>query len=67
MIYDFLRKYKKPISLLSTEDIAMMTEWFDTIHKSAFLDQVKYCLETNYWKPLSWIRENNKSILFTKR
>jgi hypothetical protein len=26
MIYDFLRKYKKPISLLSTEDIAMMTE-----------------------------------------
>lgn len=67
MIYNRLRKYQKGIWMLSKEDIAIMTEWFDTIDKTLFLDQVKYCLETTYGKPIKRIIENNKSILFDKR
>ena len=79
MIYNFLRKYHKWIWMLSKEDIAMMTEWMDTIDKTLlmtewmdtidktlFMDQVKYCLETNWGKPIKWIVQNNKSILFDK-
>lgn len=66
MIHNYLRKYNKGIGMLSREDIAIMTEWFDTIDKTLFLDQVKYCLETTWWKPIKWIVQNNKSILFNK-
>lgn len=65
MIYTYLRKYKKPIGMLSKEDIAIMTEWFDTLDRTLFMDQVKYCLETNWGKPIKWIVQNNKSILFS--
>lgn len=53
--------------MLSKEDIAIMTEGFDTLDKTLFLDQVKYTLETNRGKPIKRIIENNKSILFTKQ
>lgn len=66
MIYNYLRKYQKWIGLLTREDIAILTEWMDTIDKTLFMDQVKYCLETNRWKPMKWIVQNNKSLLFTK-
>lgn len=65
-IYNYLRKYQKWIGLLTREDIAIMTEWMDAIDKTLFMDQVKYCLETNWWKPIKWIVQNNKSLLFTK-
>lgn len=65
-IYNYLRKYQKWIGLLTREDIAIMTEWMDAIDKTLFMDQVKYCLETNRWKPIKWIVQNNKSLLFTK-
>lgn len=64
MIRNFLRKYNKPIWMLSKEDIAIMTEWMDTIDKTLFMDQVKYSLETNWGKPIKWIVQNHKSILF---
>lgn len=67
MIHNYLKKYHKGINLLSKEDIAIMTEWFDTIDKTLFLDQVKYTLETTYGKPIKWIIQNNKSILFDKK
>lgn len=67
MIYSYLRKYHKWIELLSKEDIAIMTEGMDTIDKTLFMDQVKYCLETNRGKPIRWIVQNNKSILFLKK
>lgn len=66
MIHNYLRKYHKWIDMLSREDISIMTEWMDTIDRTLFLDQVKYCLETTYGKPIKWIIQNNKSILFTK-
>jgi len=66
MIHNYLRKYQKWIWMLSKEDIAIMTEWFDTIDKTLFLDQVKYTLETTYGKPIKRIIQNNKSILFNK-
>lgn len=65
-IYRYLKKYNKPISLLTREDIAIMTEWMDALMRNEFMDQVKYCLETNYWKPIAWIKANNKSLLFNK-
>ena len=64
MIYNYLRKYQKGIWMLSKEDIAIMTEWMDTLDKTLFMDQVKYCLETNWGKPIKRIIQNNKSILF---
>ena len=66
MIHNYLRKYQKWIWMLSKEDIAIMTEWMDTLDKTLFLDQVKYSLETTYGKPIKWIVQNNKSILFNK-
>lgn len=53
--------------MLSKEDIAIMTEWMDTIDRTLFLDQVKYTLETTFGKPIKRIVENNKSILFVKK
>lgn len=67
MIHNYLRKYQKWIWMLSREDIAIMTEWMDTIDKTLFMDQVKYTLETTFGKPIKWIVQNNKSILFTKQ
>lgn len=67
MIHNYLRKYQKWIWMLSKEDIAIMTEWMDTLDKTLFLDQVKYSLETTYGKPIKWIVQNNKSILFNKQ
>lgn len=67
MIHNYLRKYQKWIWMLSREDIAIMTEWMDTIDKTLFMDQVKYSLETTYGKPIKRIVQNNKSILFTKQ
>lgn len=66
MIHNYLRKYQKWISMLSKEDIAIMTEWMDTLDRTLFMDQVKYTLETTYGKPIKWIIQNNKSILFNK-
>lgn len=66
MIHNYLRKYQKGIWMLSKEDIAIMTEWMDTLDKTLFMDQVKYSLETTFGKPIKWIVENNKSILFNK-
>ncbi len=66
MIHNYLRKYQKGIELLSKEDIAIMTEGFDTLDKTLFMDQVKYSLETTYGKPIKRIIQNNKSILFHK-
>lgn len=66
MIHNYLRKYKKSIGMLSKEDILIMTEWFNALDRTLFMDQVKYCLETTRWKPIKWIVENKKSILFNK-
>jgi len=52
--------------MLSKEDIVIMTDWMDTLDKTLFMDQVKYSLETTFGKPIKWIVENNKSILFNK-
>lgn len=67
MIYNFLRKYHKGIWQLSKEDIAFMTDGMDNLDRTLFMDQVKYCLETNYGKPIKRIIQNNKSILFDKK
>ena len=66
MIHNYLRNYQKGIWMLSKEDIAIMTEWMDTLDKTLFMDQVKYCLETTWGKPIKRIIQNNKSILFDK-
>ena len=67
MIHNYLRKYQKGIWMLSKEDIAIITEWMDTLDKTLFMDQVKYCLETTWGKPIKRIIQNNKSILFEKK
>lgn len=64
MIYQYLRKYNKPIWMLSKEDIAIMTEWMNTLDVSMFMDEVKKCLEVNWWKPIKRVIQNKKSILF---
>lgn len=66
MIHNYLRKYQKPLGMLSKEDVAIMTEWMDTMDRTLFMDQVKYSLETTFGKPIKRIIQNNKSILFTK-
>ena len=65
-IRNYLREHNKSIWQLSKEDIVILTEGMDTIDKTLFMDQVKYTLETNRWKPIKWIIQNNKSVLFNK-
>ena len=66
MIRNYLRQNNKWIQKLTKEDIAIMTQWMNDIDRTMFLDQVKSTLETNYGKPIKWIIENHKSVLFNK-
>lgn len=65
IIRNYLRKNHRGIWTLSKEDIAILTEGMNTMDRSIFMDQVKYTLETNRWKPIKWIIQNNKSVLFS--
>ena len=67
MIHNYLRKYHKWIDLLTKEDIAIMTDGMDSLDRSMFMDQVKYCLETTWWKPIKWIVQNDKCVLFRNK
>lgn len=67
MIYNYLRKNKKGIWELSAEDIGQITAGFNSLDVSIFMDEVKHCLEVNWWKPIKRIIANNKSVLFDKK
>jgi len=64
LISAYLRKYNIKIGELSKKDINLITKNYNDNQKDLFIQQVLYRLETNWWKPISRIKENNLSKLF---
>lgn len=64
LISAYLRKYNIKIGELSKKDINLITKNYNDNQKDLFIQQVLYRLETNWWKPISRIKEKNLSKLF---
>ena len=62
-IYSYLRKNNKKLWELNREDLNNMTENYAPKYQQRMMQQVMKALRTNRWKPISWIKENHKSIL----
>ena len=65
-IYAYLRLNHKGMWELTMEDYAKMTEKYNTRQKQVFQEQLIKAMKTNRWKPISWIKEHNKSILLNQ-
>lgn len=52
------------IDKLSKWDLEAMTSKLTDEDKYLFIKQVVKWIETNYWKPIQWIKENHKCVLF---
>ena len=65
-IYTYLRTNHKGMWQLTMEDFDKMTESYNTRQKQVFQEQLIKAMKTNRWKPISWIKEHNKSILLNQ-
>ena len=65
-IYTYLRVNNKWIWELTTEDLENMTAWYTSRQKQVFQEQLIRAMKTNRGKPISWIKENNKSVLLNQ-
>lgn len=63
VIENYLRTQKMTIDRFWKKDIKILTKDYNDIQKEIFIQQVMYHLETTYWKPIKWIRENWISLL----
>lgn len=63
VIENYLRTKKMTIDRFWKKDIKILTKDYNDIQKEIFIQQVMYHLETTYWKPIKWIRENWISLL----
>lgn len=62
-IDSYLKKNKMNIGNFWKKDIKILTKDYNDMEKEVFYQQVMYHLETNFWKPLKRIKENNLSVL----
>lgn len=65
-IHTYLRTNHKGMWQLTMEDFNKMTENYNSKQKQIFQDQLIKAMKTNRWKPISWIKEHNKSILLNQ-
>lgn len=65
-IYAYLRTNHKSIGELSMEDFKKMTESYNTRQKQVFQEQLIKAMKTNRGKPISRIKEHNKSVLLNQ-
>lgn len=65
-IYTYLRIHKKTIGELTMEDYDEMTRSYNTRQKQVFQEQLMKAMKTNRGKPISRIKEHNKSILLNE-
>lgn len=64
VIDKYLKENGKSISEISKRDVNLLGKSYTIQDREILIQQIMYRLETNYGKPLKWIRENNKSALF---
>lgn len=65
-IYIYLRVHKKGIGELNMADYNAMTEGYNTRQKQVFQEQLIHAMKTNRGKPISRIKEHNKSVLLNE-
>ena len=65
-IYAYLRTNHKSIGELSMEDFNNMTRSYNTRQKQVFQEQLIKAMKTNRGKPISRIKEHNKSVLLNQ-
>lgn len=63
VIENYLRSKKLPIEDFWKKDIKILTKKYNDIQKEIFIQQFMYHLETTYWKPIKWVKEQWKSLL----
>ena len=64
MILKYLKENEMTIDQISKGDIEILTKDMVEWDKYIFIKQVVKAIETNYWKPIQWIRDNKKFVLF---
>lgn len=64
MIQKYLKSKWLSIDKVSKSNVEEMTSKLDDKDKYLFIKQVVKWIETNYWKPIQWIKENHKCVLF---
>lgn len=64
LILRYLQDNEITIDQLNKEDIETMTRDMTERDKYILIKQVVKAIETNYWKPIQWIKENHKCVLF---
>lgn len=64
LIENYLREKKISIAEITKKDINYLGKNYKEEEREILIQQVMYFLETNFWKPLKRIKENNKSALF---
>lgn len=65
-IYAYLRLNHKGIGELTMEDFEIMTRDYNTKQKQVFQEQLIKAMKTNRGKPISRIKEHNKSVLLNQ-
>lgn len=65
-IYAYLRSTHKSIGELDMEDFEKMTRRYNTKQKQVFQEQLIRAMKTNRGKPISRIKEHNKSVLLNQ-
>ena len=64
LIKEYLKKNNKSIAEITKKDINLLGKKYNDKEREVLIQQVMYYLETNFGKPLKWIKENNKCVLF---
>lgn len=64
LIRDYLRKNHISIEEITKKDINYLGKKYNEKDREILIQQVMYHLETNFWKPLKRIKENDKCALF---
>lgn len=66
LIDKYLRENHISISEISKKDINLLGKKYNEKDREILIQQIMYHLETNFGKPLKWIKENNKCALFNE-
>ena len=64
LIEKYLREKHISIAEITKKDINYLGKSYNESDREILIQQVMYFLETNFWKPLKRIKENNKCALF---
>ena len=64
LIEKYLKEKNISIDKITKKDINYLGKKYNEKDREILIQQVMYFLETNFGKPLKWIKENDKCALF---